>query len=406
MSPRSLFLAVAAGSLSSLVSSQVTDPNAICYSYGVDYMDEGNYFINSLSNEDFAAVSYFKGCNGGKADVLLVAPEEAQGETEFLCSQIPTTPDEVNQLSTCPIEKSQMQSGHWLLLVIGNNGKDGQPFAWQRDLYLTVGPQATSTYTPTITMTITSIPTQTKTDTTTFTDVMTTGPFSTVTVPSGTAKRIKTITPKAVTATSTKTMTRTKVSLTKVVSITTKTVQATCTTPAHTGRPDKPCTYSPTKIHPAALVTPTTIPTNFRWARKADREVDIEWARARIEAAKRKRDQAKAPLERRAPDAPTITVTGDTPASTTTTEQGPPTTTTETVLVTEASTYTIPAPTVLSGLITLTTTLPTPTKTRITLAYTTTTKTINFGATYTKTSTITPSASVTACKSQGGHWWS
>lgn len=369
-------------------------------------MDEGNYFINSLSNEDFAAVSYFKGCNGGKADVLLVAPEEAQGETEFLCSQIPTTPDEVNQLSTCPIEKSQMQSGHWLLLVIGNNGKDGQPFAWQRDLYLTVGPQATSTYTPTITMTITSIPTQTKTDTTTFTDVMTTGPFSTVTVPSGTAKRIKTITPKAVTATSTKTMTRTKVSLTKVVSITTKTVQATCTTPAHTGRPDKPCTYSPTKIHPAALVTPTTIPTNFRWARKADREVDIEWARARIEAAKRKRDQAKAPLERRAPDAPTITVTGDTPASTTTTEQGPPTTTTETVLVTEASTYTIPAPTVLSGLITLTTTLPTPTKTRITLAYTTTTKTINFGATYTKTSTITPSASVTACKSQGGHWWS
>ncbi|KAI0582371.1 hypothetical protein Alg130_06179 [Pyrenophora tritici-repentis] len=369
MSSRSLLLAVAAGSLSSLVSSQVTDPNAICYSYGLDYMDEGNYFINSLSNEDFAAVSYFKGCNGGNADVLLVAPEEAQGDTELLCSQIPTTPDEVNQLSTCPIEKSQMQSGHWLLLVIGNNGKDGQPFAWQRD-------------------------------------VMTTGPFSTVTVPSGTAKRIKTITPKAVTATSTKTMTRTKVSLTKVVSITTKTVQATCTTPAHTGRPDKPCTYSPTKIHPAALVTPTTIPTNFRWARKADREVDIEWARARIEAAKRKRDQAKAPLERRAPDAPTITVTGDTPASTTATEQGPPTTTTETVLVTEASTYTIPAPTVLSGLITLTTTLPTPTKTKVTLAFTTTTKTINFGATYTKTSTVTPSASVTACKSQGGHWWS
>ena len=101
-------------------------------------MDEGNYFINSLSNEDFTTVSYFKGCNGGNADVLLVAPEEAEGETEFLCTQIPTTPDEVNQLSTCPIEKSQMQSGHWLLLVIGNNGQGGQPFAWQRGKFHTL----------------------------------------------------------------------------------------------------------------------------------------------------------------------------------------------------------------------------------------------------------------------------
>ena len=138
MTSRSLLLAVASGSLSSLVSAQVTDPTAICYSYGVDYMDEGNYFINSLSNEDFTAVSYFKGCNGGNADVLLVAPEETEGDTEFLCTQIPTTPDEVNQLSTCPIEKSQMQSGHWLLLVIGNNGKGGQPFAWQRGKLHTV----------------------------------------------------------------------------------------------------------------------------------------------------------------------------------------------------------------------------------------------------------------------------
>jgi hypothetical protein len=224
-------------------------------------------------------------------------------------------------------------------------------------------------------------------------------------MPSGTAKRIKTITPKAVTTTSTKTMTRTKVSTTKQVIYTTKTVTPTCTSRPHTGKPDKPCQYSPTKIHPAALETPTTIPQIRRWAPRADRVADVEWVRARIEAAKQKREEAKKGLNRRAPDVPTTTATFETPVSTTVTETAPAITTTETVLQTTQTTSTIPPPTVLSGILTLTTTLPTPTKTKVRYSFTTTTTTKTYGATFTKTKTAPPSASVTECKKHGGNYW-
>lgn len=129
---RSLFLTTSAASL---VVAQ-TNNTGICYSWGVDFIDEGSYFINSASTEQFTAVSYFRGCNEDVADVLLVAPEGDQ-VGEYLCSQVPTTPDNENQLSTCPIQKDQMISGHWLLLVLGNNGDCGQscqPFAWQRGM--------------------------------------------------------------------------------------------------------------------------------------------------------------------------------------------------------------------------------------------------------------------------------
>ncbi|KAF1831517.1 hypothetical protein BDW02DRAFT_571976 [Decorospora gaudefroyi] len=405
MYSRSFVLTAVVVSLS-LVDAGVTDPHAICYSYGVDFIDEGQYFINSESTEDFTAVSYFQGCNEDVSDVLLVAPEDISGKEEFLCGKVATTPDDENQVATCPIKKNEMISGHWLLLILGNNGEGGQPFAWQRDLYLTVGTQITDTYTPTVTMGITTTPTQIVTVSTTSTDVITAGPLSTVTVPSGTARKIKTVRPKPVKTTITKTMTRTRLSFTKEFSVTTKTVEATCTTPGHTGKPDKPCSYSPTLLHPAALVKPTTIPKFHRWSRKGDREVDYEWARARIEAAKQRREAAAAaPFERRAPDAPTTTVTAETPITTTTTMTAAPFTTTETVLHTTATTTTLPPATVLSGILTRTTTLPTPTKTKFRLAKTTTTKVITFGGTFTKTRTVTPTASVSACKKQGGHFW-
>ncbi|KAL1792129.1 hypothetical protein ACET3X_009880 [Alternaria dauci] len=415
MYSRSVLFTAAAASIAFVRAApqfDVPSDGAVCYSYGVDFIDEGSYFIDSALTEGFSAVSYFQGCNkNGKADVMLIAPDDAPGEKEYICDQIPTTPDNENELSKCPIQKNQMISGHWLLLVLGNNGYEadgvtlGKPFAWQRDLYLTVGTKVTTTYTPTVTASMTETPIITQTTTTTSTDVVTAGPFSTVTVPSGTAKKIKTVRPKAVTTTSTKTMTRTKLSWTKKVGVTTKTVEAKCTTPVHVGKPDKPCEYSPTKLHPAALETPTHIPNANRLFRKGDREVDYEWARARMEAAKQRRAEQAGKLQRRAPDAPTTTVTYETPVSVNATITAPAITTTETVLLTASATTTLPPPTVLSGLLTLTTTLPTPTKTKFKLAYATTTKVITYGGTFTKTTTITPSASVSACKKHGGHFW-
>lgn len=114
-------------------SDDVYDPNSICYSYGVDFVDEGHYFINSLSTEKFSSVSIFEGCNTGVADILLIEPNGV----EHLCDDIPTTPEYTNQLSNCPIQKSQMSSGHWMLLILGNNGNGdppAQPFAWQRGM--------------------------------------------------------------------------------------------------------------------------------------------------------------------------------------------------------------------------------------------------------------------------------
>jgi hypothetical protein len=51
------------------------------------------------------------------------------------CYIVPTN---TSQLSTCPLEKDQMSTGEWTILVIGNNG-DGNPFAYERDFSLTVG---------------------------------------------------------------------------------------------------------------------------------------------------------------------------------------------------------------------------------------------------------------------------
>jgi hypothetical protein len=391
-----------------LVSLVKSDSKAICYSYGVDFVDEGHYFINSQLTEKFSSVSYFQGCEQDNADVLLIAPD-GSSPREYLCDEIPTTPENELKLSTCPIQKNQMFSGHWLLLVLGNNGKNGQPFAWQRDLYLTVGAPVTSTLTPTMTFSLTSTPIVTQTTTTTFTNVITTGPLSTITLPSGTAKDAKTITPPVTTTTSTKIMTKTSISLTKVFAVTTQTVTATCTTPGRPGRPDKPCEYTPTRVHAAALETPTVIPKLHRFMRKADRAVDIEWARARIEAAKQRRaemaQEAAAPYERRAPDAPTLTVTGDVPVNTTTTILAPAATTTETVLTSTTAISTLPAATVISGLFTNTITLPTPTKTQLSLSFATTTNVITFGGTFTKHTTVTPTTSVSACKNAGGHFW-
>ena len=131
-SPRLLSLSAFAALLS-LAASQNDD--STCYSFGVDFVDDQHYFINTLSSDPFTCVSTFKGCKADVADVLLVDPN---GD-EYLCSQVPTTPADTPELSTCPILKSQMITGDYIILVLGNNGDDGDPFAWERGKLLVLG---------------------------------------------------------------------------------------------------------------------------------------------------------------------------------------------------------------------------------------------------------------------------
>ncbi|KAF2018572.1 hypothetical protein BU24DRAFT_447242 [Aaosphaeria arxii CBS 175.79] len=387
--------------LAAVLSVTAGDVNSVCKSFGVDFVDEGSYFINSLSQDPFTCVSTFKGCNADIAEILLVDPQNE----EYLCSQVQTTPEDDPKLSTCPILKNQMSTGDWIILVLGNND-DGNPFAWERDIHLDVGPQATSTVTPTVTFNVTTTPVVTTKTATTSVSTSTVGPFSTVTRPSATASQTKTITPVPVTKTSTTTFTRTSTSVTATVIATTKTVTATCTVPKP-GRQDKSATYTPTLITAEAL-RPTSPPAAKynRYVRKTDRAVDYAYAKSRVEAAKARRDAKAnadvARVEKRAPDAPTVTVTAATPASTTITYTGAPVTTTETVLSTVITTSTLPAATFYTGIFTSTITLPTQTKTKLISTTTTTKVTRTITASITWTTTITPTASVTACKKVGG----
>ena len=54
-------------------------------------------------------------------------------------------------MSTCPLDKDQLYSGAWSVILISNNG-NGDPIAYERDFSLTVGEPVTSTFTPTVTL--------------------------------------------------------------------------------------------------------------------------------------------------------------------------------------------------------------------------------------------------------------
>ena len=83
--------------------------------------------------------------------------------------------------SYSPIDKDQLFSGEWSIIIISNNG-DAQPIAYERDFSLTVGPQNTTTYTPTVTVSVTTTPIVNSTMVVTDTDSSTL-PQSTVTEP-------------------------------------------------------------------------------------------------------------------------------------------------------------------------------------------------------------------------------
>ncbi|KAF1351006.1 hypothetical protein BDV97DRAFT_294466 [Delphinella strobiligena] len=124
-----------------------------CESYGIDFQNGGSYFQNISSPEEFTFVSLFEGCQNDTANNILVDPN---GD-EYQCTDTPLLPSDVNEISTCPLDKDQMFSGDWSVLIISNNG-DADPIAYERDFYLSVGVPATTTFTPTVTVSATTTP--------------------------------------------------------------------------------------------------------------------------------------------------------------------------------------------------------------------------------------------------------
>jgi hypothetical protein len=126
----------------SLAQDQQDDPeyNNPCKSYGIDFQDGGSYFQNKSSSDDFTFVSTFEGCDKDAATNVLVDPSGDQ----YLCSDTNLQPDNTFQMSTCPLEKDDLWSGAWSVIIISNNGNEA-PIAYQRDFSLSVGIAATTT---------------------------------------------------------------------------------------------------------------------------------------------------------------------------------------------------------------------------------------------------------------------
>ncbi|KAG9554199.1 hypothetical protein KCU71_g9125, partial [Aureobasidium melanogenum] len=385
MHTRSSLLLPLAWSASFLIGANAQE----CESYGIDFVNNGNYFINIASNQSFTSVTEFNQCQNDTANVELVNWDTGD---EYICSDIPLLPNLTPETSTCDIEKDQMVSGTWGLILISNNG-DGDPLAAQRTFSLTVGTQATATITPTITFNMTTTPTVTSHTTSWVYNTTTVNNTHTITEPAAT--RYVTITPDPVVVTKTANLTRTLKTWTRTAVVYTSTATASCTVPPRPQQPDPPCTRWPRLIQvPSGVHIARDVKEDYASIKK--RLADI---RARRAAEIDARDLAK-----RTADAATVTVTGTVPVNSTITFTAAPTTVLNVVLSSSTITSTLPPATVKTGYATALLTLPPVTKTAFTIntAWTWQTKTMT--ATFVKTTTVTPTASMTACKSMGGHF--
>ncbi|KAK7183594.1 hypothetical protein DPSP01_010429 [Paraphaeosphaeria sporulosa] len=384
---RILRLATALG-FATLQSRQDSETGpALCHSYGMDFQSGGTYFQNSLSSDNLTFVEQFEGCNQDVAYNIIVDPQGDQN----LCTDTNLAPDDTDMLSTCPLRKNQLVSGTWSIIVISDNG-EGVPLAAQRDFVLSVGPQLTSTTTPTITATrvLNPIVNQTITETTTGTTYLSP---STVTIPSATITPTTTVTPRKVTSYSTKALLTLRVpAYTFEVTKVTATKTASCKLPTRPAHFDRRAVIVPT-VGPVAHI----IASIGLFRREEDRGRFLQERAERLA------------LVERAPDPQPLLVTEtntDKWTTVTVTSTGTPIVATITSEVTSLATLTPPPITVVSGECTetrVTVTAPTPTllKTRYIIATVgIPTKTVHY--VYTIHTTSTPSAVAEACTSAGG----
>ncbi|KAK6008414.1 hypothetical protein QM012_000317 [Aureobasidium pullulans] len=190
-----------------------------CESFGVDFKDNGDYFININSNDSFTAVSEFYNCQE-PARAILITPRNQS----IFCSDVATSPDYTDETTTCPILKNQMYSGDWTLLLLDNNG-NASTFSAKRRLHLDVGEQVTSVVIPTITLSVTQTPTSTVNATITDVESTTLPPSSVTSLASNAETQTVTYYPprETITKSSTATVTRTSTRFTYTVKTYTET---------------------------------------------------------------------------------------------------------------------------------------------------------------------------------------
>lgn len=141
------------------IAKRQMNADSTCQVFGIDFQSGGSYFINVASNADFMTVTDFEGCNNDTASIMLINNDIGD---QYYCTSIPTVPDDTPEMSTCPVEKSQLVSGNYSIISLGNNG-NGNPFAVERDFVLTVGQQQTTTVTVSVPYTLTMQSTSTVT---------------------------------------------------------------------------------------------------------------------------------------------------------------------------------------------------------------------------------------------------
>jgi len=137
MRPSSLRVLALATTISTVLAQ---DQYPTCESWGIDFQDKGSYFQNKSSSDPFTFVSTFEGCQNDLASNVLVDPSGDQ----YLCSETPLLPSDTYQMSTCPLEKDDLWSGAWSIIILSNNG-DADPIAYQRDFSLEVAVPVTTT---------------------------------------------------------------------------------------------------------------------------------------------------------------------------------------------------------------------------------------------------------------------
>ncbi|KAI7156093.1 hypothetical protein KC349_g6501 [Hortaea werneckii] len=279
--------------LSDIVRRQ-NSADSTCQVFGLDFQDGRSYFLDSKSSQNFMVSYQFRGCNNATADVMLVNMNNGD---QYFCSSVPTVPENTTQVSTCPVQHSQLTTANYSIITLGNNG-NGSPFAVQRDFVLDVGRQETSTVTISTPSTVTSNPINTVTRISVVTTTSTVGPAP---APSSASASFGTAPPPTQTITQTDRITQTFTRWTETDTISTHVVQKNNCFVIGMPKQDAPCTTLP-----AGLEKGFGPRIRKREAKSANLGV----------------------LEKRAPDPQTVTTTTTVPNGSTQTLTGEPSTTT------------------------------------------------------------------------------